>query len=115
MSMDAEDPWDGKIVPHATALVLSCSACGGGLVGLFSQTNGKEKTWGSGNRMQGAPQGLFSFPWLHERTTASVLFFFLEKKQRTTWGEKERGSAMGEKERQLATPRLQGILLRHGR
>jgi hypothetical protein len=44
-----------------------------------------------------------------------VLFFFLEKKQRTTWGEKERGSAMGEKERQLATPRLQGILLRHGR
>jgi hypothetical protein len=86
MSMDAEDPWDGKIVPHATAFVLACSACGGGLVGLFSQTHGKEKTWGSGNRMQGGPQGLFSFPWLHERTTASVLFFFLEKKHRTTWG-----------------------------
>jgi hypothetical protein len=33
--MDAEDPCDGKIVLHATALVLACSACGGGLVGLF--------------------------------------------------------------------------------
>jgi hypothetical protein len=60
--MAAENPWDGKIVSHATTLVLACSACSGAQLVFFSKRTARRKRGAVEITCKVGPKGRFLFP-----------------------------------------------------
>ena len=80
--------WRKNNVRHAMDLVLHVVHAVGPRWSCSRRT-ARGKTWPGGNFMQGGTQGPFPFPWLHGRTTASVLSSSLGKSRERHGGEGE--------------------------